>query len=171
MNEARYEELSQIGITLANHFACVYYVDIETGSYHEYVYTESMSKRGLPVSGEDYFADFGIYASKWLHPDDLEYVLRVHDKKDILEKLSRDRTVSLVYRMILHGCIDHGRLVYVMCEDRKHIICCFENIEDEFRAKKEQEQDLQSAKLMARLDKLTGIRNKKRIHGIFCIYR
>ena len=47
-----------------------------------------------------------------------------------------------------------------MCEDRKHIICCFENIEDEFRAKKEQEQDLQSAKLMARLDKLTGIRNK-----------
>ena len=37
-----HEELSQIGITLANHFACVYYVDIETGSYHEYVYTESM---------------------------------------------------------------------------------------------------------------------------------
>ncbi|MCR4762604.1 MAG: diguanylate cyclase [Lachnospiraceae bacterium] len=155
-----HDELSQIGITLANHFACVYYVDIETGSYREYVYTKAMSRRGLPVSGEDYFADFRIYASKWLHPDDLEYVLRAHDKKDILEKLSRDRTVSLVYRMIIHGCIDHGRLVYVMCEDKTHIICCFENIEDEVRAKKEQEQDLQSARLMARLDKLTGIRNK-----------
>ena len=155
-----HEELSQIGITLANHFACVYYVDIDTGSYHEYVYTEAMGRQGLPVSGEDYFADFRIYASKWLHPDDLEYVLRSHDKKEILEKLSHDRTVSLVYRMIIHGCIDHGRLVYVMSEDKKHIICCFENIEEEFRAKREQEQDLASAKLMARLDKLTGIRNK-----------
>ncbi len=47
-----------------------------------------------------------------------------------------------------------------MCEDKKHIICCSENIEEEFRAKKEQEQDLQSAKIMARLDELTGVRNK-----------
>ena len=35
-------ELSQIGITLANHFACVYYVDIETGSYREYVFAEGV---------------------------------------------------------------------------------------------------------------------------------
>ena len=58
------------------------------------------------------------------------------------------------------ACIEHGRLIYIMCEDKKHIICCFENIEEEFRAKKEQEQDLRSAKIMARLDELTGVRNK-----------
>ena len=53
-----HEALSQMGLALANHFARVYYVDIETGSYSEYVYTEAMDKAGLPVSGEDYFADF-----------------------------------------------------------------------------------------------------------------
>ena len=155
-----HEALSQMGLALVNHFACVYYVDIETGSYSEYVYTEAMDKAGLPKSGEDYFADFNTYASRWIHPKDLEFVLRVHNKKAILKKLSHDRTDSLAYRMIIHGCIEHGRLIYIMCEDNKHIICCFENIEEEFRAKKEQEQDLRSAKLMARLDELTGVRNK-----------
>ena len=155
-----HEALSQMGLALVNHFACVYYVDIETGSYSEYVYTEAMDKAGLPKSGEDYFADFNTYASRWIHPKDLEFILRFHNKTDILKKLFRDRTDSLAYRMIIHGCIEHGRLIYIMCEDNKHIICCFENIEEEFRAKKEQEQDLRSAKLMARLDELTGVRNK-----------
>ena len=155
-----HEALSQMGLALVNHFACVYYVDIETGSYSEYVYTEAMDKAGLPKSGEDYFADFNTYASRWIHPKDLEFMLRFHNKTDILKKLFRDRTDSLAYRMIIHGCIEHGRLIYIMCEDNKHIICCFENIEEEFRAKKEQEQDLRSAKLMARLDELTGVRNK-----------
>ena len=155
-----HEALSQMGLALVNHFACAYYVDIETGSYSEYVYTEAMDKAGLPKSGEDYFADFNTYASRWIHPKDLEFLLRFHNKTDILKKLFRDRTDSLAYRMIIHGCIEHGRLIYIMCEDNKHIICCFENIEEEFRAKKEQEQDLRSAKLMARLDELTGVRNK-----------
>ena len=155
-----HEALSQMGLALVNHFACVYYVDIETGSYSEYVYTEAMDKAGLPKSGEDYFADFNTYASRWIHPKDLEFMLRFHNKTDILKKLFRDRTDSLAYRMIIHGCIEHVRLIYIMCEDNKHIICCFENIEEEFRAKKEQEQDLRSAKLMARLDELTGVRNK-----------
>ena len=155
-----HEALSQMALALVNHFACVYYVDIETGSYSEYVYTEAMDKAGLPPSGEDYFADFNTYAYRWIHPQDLEFMLRFHNKTDILKKLFRDRTDSLAYRMIIHGCIEHGRLIYIMCEDNKHIICCFENIEEEFRAKKEQEQDLRSAKLMARLDELTGVRNK-----------
>ena len=35
-----------------------------------------------------------------------------------------------------------------------------ENIEDDYRRNKEQQRDLQSARRMARLDVLTGIRNK-----------
>ena len=41
-----HEALSQMGLALVNHFACVYYVDIETGSYSEYVYTEAMDRGG-----------------------------------------------------------------------------------------------------------------------------
>ncbi|MBR4344227.1 MAG: diguanylate cyclase [Lachnospiraceae bacterium] len=154
------EALSQIGITLAKHFDCVYYVDVDTGSYYEYVHAESMDKHGIPESGRDYFYDFRSYLSKWICPDDLEFVMHIHDKKEMLTNLSNNKTFSMTYRMIVNGSVEHVRLVYVMCEDKNHIICCFENVEEEFHAKKEQERDLQSAKRMARLDELTGVRNK-----------
>lgn len=95
-----HEALNQMGLALANHFACVYYVDIETGSYSEYVYTEAMDKAGLPVSGEDYFADFHTYASRWIHPKDLEFVLCFHNKKDILKNISCARIKNTSYAVL-----------------------------------------------------------------------
>ncbi len=154
------EALSQMGITLANHFDCVYYVDIKTGNYHQFVHMDSIDKLGIPKSGEDFFSDFRSNAAKWIHPGDLQLVMYIHEKKVITKKLSHDKTLSMIYRMIINGDTEHIRLIYVMCEDKEHIICCLERIEEEIRTKKEQEQDLKSAKRMARLDELTGIRNK-----------
>ena len=159
MNSNR-EELSQIGITLANHFDSVYYVDIKTGNYHEYVHLDSFDRIGIPESGEDYFSDFRYFADKWLDPRDLPLAIQIHEKNGIIGKLSQDKTFSMIYRMIINGNIEHIRLIYVMCEDKDHIICCLERIEEEIRTKREHEQDLQSAKRMAKLDELTGIRNK-----------
>jgi len=51
------------------------------------------------------------------------------------------------------------RHVEIMCKDGKHLVCCLENIEEEIRKSEEKERDLQSAKLMARRDGLTGVRN------------
>ena len=53
------------------------------------------------------------------------------------------------------------RHIDIMCEDKKHIIVCNENVEEEFRKKQEQEQNLRSVQRLARRDGLTGIRNKK----------
>ena len=159
MNNNR-EALSQIGITLANHFDCVYYVDVKTGNYHEYVHMESMDKLGVPESGEDFFSDCLSNAAKWIHPDDLQLAMHVLEKKTLLNKLSYDKTFSIICRMIRNGNTEHVRHIFIMCEDKEHILCCLERIEEEIRTKKEQEQNLQSAKRMARLDELTGIQNK-----------
>lgn len=53
--EGNSEAFSQIGSTLANHFDCVYYVDVKTGKYHEYVHMDSLDKLGIPQSGIDGF--------------------------------------------------------------------------------------------------------------------
>ncbi len=154
------EALSQIGITLANHFDCVYYVDIKTSNYHEYVHIESLNKLGIPESGEDFFSDCLSNAAKWIHPNDLQLAMHVLEKKILLDKLAYDKTFSMICRMIINGNTEHVRHIFIMCEDNEHILCCLERIEEEIRAKKEQEQNLQSAKRMANLDNLTGIRNK-----------
>jgi len=49
--------------------------------------------------------------------------------------------------------------IVIMCRDRKHIVCCLENIEKEVREREEKEKNLQSAERMARRDELTGVRN------------
>ena len=154
------EALSQIALTLTHHFDSLYYIDIESGNYTEYIPHKLFKGLDIPAYGEDFFSEVQESASKCVHPDDLELVIKLHDKEAMLDRLYSNKSYSVVYRLILHGNIMHMRHFELMCDDRKHIICCLENIEEEFRRKEEQEKDLQSARRMARMDALTGIRNK-----------
>ena len=154
------EALNQIALTLAHHFDSLYYVDIKSGKYYEYMPNTLFEGLNIPSHGEDFFTESQQNAPKCVHPDDLELVIKLHNKEAMLSRLSKDKSYSAVYRLILNGNIIHMRHFEIMCEDQMHIICCLENIEEEFRKKEEQERDLQSARRMARMDALTGIRNK-----------
>ena len=99
-----YVALSQIGITLAKHFDCVCYVDIDTNNYYAYVHMKSMDKLGIPESGNDYFVDFRHNAAKWIYRDDLDLVMSMHNKKDILENLSPEVLYQLLILMLLLIC-------------------------------------------------------------------
>lgn len=154
------EALSQIALTLAHHFDSLYYIDIESGNYTEYIPHNLFKGLDIPAHGEDFFSESRENASKCVHPEDLELVISLHDKEAMLGRLSRDNSYSAVYRLILQGNVIHIQHFELMCDDRKHIICCLKNIEEEFCQKEEQEKDLQSARRMARMDALTGIRNK-----------
>ena len=151
---------NQIATTLAGHFDSLFYVDIATGNYTEFVPTRLFEELKIPQEGNDFFALSQKNAHKYVHPDDLDIVLRIHDKETILENLKKNGTYSISCRLIINGEIVHIRHVDLMCEDGKHILFCMENIDDEVREKEEQKRNLQSAERMARLDVLTGIKNK-----------
>lgn len=150
----------EIGLALAKHFDSLYYIDIETGNYEEFIHMNLFDEVNIPDKGKDFFRDAQDNAYKCVHPYDLDRVIALHDKKTMLINLTLNSFYSTVYRLLVNGKTNHVRHISIMCEDQKHIICCLENIENEIRAKREQQRDLQSAKRMARLDDLTGIRNK-----------
>ena len=152
--------LNHIATSLSKHFDSLYYVDIETGEFKEFVASDMLSKLGIPKEGEDFFYLSQTNAYKCVHPDDLETVRKLHDKNTVLERLSKDNHYSIVCRLILDGKIIHVRHIFVMCEDEKHLLCCMENVESEFQEKAEQKRNLQSAERMAHRDELTGIKNK-----------
>ncbi len=152
--------LDQIARTLTKHFDSLYYVDIETGNYTEYTAGKMLMPAEIPQNGTDFFTDAQQNAYKCVHPDDLDMVIDLHDKAVMLEHLSQNRFFSVVYRLLINGEIIRVRHFEIMCEDKKHILCCLENIEDEVREREEREKDLKSAQRMARIDALTGIRNK-----------
>ncbi|MBR5361438.1 MAG: diguanylate cyclase [Lachnospiraceae bacterium] len=150
---------NQIATTLAGHFDSVFYVDIETGEYTEFVSTQLFKDINFPKEGEDFFAMSKDNASGFVHPNDIDLVLRIHDRETIRDYLNKNGSYSISCRLHVNGKTMHIRHIEMMCEDKRHVLFCMENIDDEVREKEEQLQHLKSVEMMAKIDRLTGIRN------------
>ena len=150
----------QVANTLAKQFDSLYYVDIESGSFIEFFHSEMLSGLNLPPQGNDFFTFLSEQAKRTVHPDDLDYVQSLIDKEKLLKKLSENNSSLIVFRFVLDGNIMHVCHFSILCDDKKHILGCIKNIESEFLEREEQENLLQSAERLARLDELTGIKNK-----------
>ena len=151
---------NQIAKTLSRHFDSLYYVEIETGDFVEFVPPVILGDIKVSEKGKDFFEISRNNAAKFVHPDDLNLVLRIYTKETILEKLTNNNSYSVATRLIVDGKIIHIRHIDIMCEDKKHILMCMENIDKEVQEKEEQKKNLESAERMARRDELTGIKNK-----------
>ena len=150
---------NQIAETLAAHYDSVFYVDAESGQYTELVPTQILAELRIPEEGQDFFSMAKANADKYVHPDDLDLVLMIHDKKTIVDTVTKAGSYSVSCRLLIDGNIKHIRHVDMLCEDRKHILFCMENIDDEVREKEAQQEKLRSAERKVRLDELTGSKN------------
>ena len=150
----------QVATILAKQFDSLYYVDIESDHFREFFHSQMLDEMNLPEQGTDFFAFLSEQARRVVHPDDMEYVLQLIDKEALLEKLSENNSSLIVCRFILGGQVKHVCHFSVMCEDGKHILGCIKNIEREFLEREEQEALITSVERLARLDELTGVKNK-----------
>ncbi|MBR5965995.1 MAG: diguanylate cyclase [Treponema sp.] len=151
---------THIANSLSKHFDSLYYVEIDTGKYIEFIRPKLVPEWDIPKEGDSFFFKASKNACKFVHPDDLQNVFKFLDKAAVLRNLAKNDTCSLTCRLVIDGKVVYVRHVNIMCEDRKHVLCCMENIDEEVRQKSEQERNLQSAEQMARRDELTGIKNK-----------
>ena len=151
---------SHIATSLAKRFDCLYYVDIETNDYIEFIQPKVLASVNIPKEGKDFFVTATKNAYNYVHPDDLSKMLKIHDKENVLKNLAKGKSYSVSGRVVRDGKMVYTRFVVVMCEDKKHILCGMEDIDDEVREKEEQAKNLLSAERMARRDELTGIKNK-----------
>ena len=149
-----------VATTLAKEFDSLYYVDTETDNFIEFFHSQMLDELNLPAQGEDFFLFLSEQAKRIVHPDDLENVLQLINKESLLKKLSENNSSLVVCRFILSGNITHICHFSVMCEDKRHILGCIKNIESEFIDREEQETLLKSAEALARLDEMTGVKNK-----------
>lgn len=160
LNNVNITGFYQVAVSLAEHFSTMYYVEIDSENFVEFIPSKLHEKNILPKSGTGFFKLAAENAWKYVHPDDLETVLRKHSKEAILAALSKSGSYSLGFRIVLDGKTLHVRHVDVMCQDKKHIIFCMENIEAEYQEREENKKNLLSAERMARRDELTGFGNK-----------
>lgn len=154
------EGFSQVAITLIEHYDCVYYVDIATGQYTNLVPMKKMKKIGAPFYGEDFFHDLKKCTEKFIHQNDLDNFNQTFDKELTQKQMADSKSFSVIYRVQIEGKYIHLRHSVFLCQDKEHILCCLENIEEEFQKNEILKKKLESEKRMARFDELTGVRNK-----------
>ena len=126
------EGFSQVAITLIDHYDCVYYVDINTGNYTNLVYMKEMERIGVPFYGDDFFSDLRKCTERVIHPNDIDNFRLTFDKELTKEQISDRKSFSVIYRVLIGGKPVHLRHSVFRCHDREHILCCLENIEEEF---------------------------------------
>lgn len=152
---------NQVATTLAKHFDSMYYIEIESGNYCEFMPSKLLKGLNIPKQGADFFAFSRNNAPKVVHPDDLELVMKIHDRDEILKILSENDSYTVSCRLIIDGKVIHIRHVDIMCEDKKHFLFCMENVDEEVREAEVQKENLRYAERMARFDELTGVKNQK----------
>lgn len=150
----------QISIALSDYYDCMYYVDIESKLFMEFLPSRLFKDIPHQKSGNRFIKFARTTARKYVHPNDLKKIISIYDKKKLQELISNGAPYSVPIRLVLNDKIIHTRHVIIICEDKKHLLSCIVNIENEVQEKAEQKHHLMSAERMARRDELTGIKNK-----------
>ncbi len=131
---------NQIAAGLAKHFDTLYYIDAETGAYFEFSSNDEYKELNIPQRGSDYFAESRKNTRKFVHPDDREFVLSLHYPDVMKKKLAEDGKFSFTFRLRYSGEYKNFRHTVFWAEDKKHIIICMENIEDEINTRRKIEE-------------------------------
>ena len=135
---ARQKEVyNQITASLAGQYDTLYYIDLETNTYVEISSTDEYKKLNVPATGSDFFAESRRSVRKYVHPEDQEEAIRLHYKDTMLNNIKHRNSYSVAYRLVVDGKVKHIRHTEIMASDKKHIIVCVENIDDEIKAQLE----------------------------------
>ncbi len=138
--QSEYEVYNQIAGSLAEHFDTLYYVDLETDGYFECSSTDVYKNMNIPRKGGDFFAESRKNLKRYVHPEDVDRVLHLYDKENMLNNLKSFKHYSDTYRLIVNGEVLHCRCMQILAADKRHLLVGIENINEEVKAKEALEE-------------------------------
>ncbi len=135
LETARQKEIyDHIASSLAAQYDTLYYINIDDNTYSEISSTDEYKKLNVRATGNDFFAESRRSIAKYVHPEDQGKALAIHYKDVMLDNLKNRNSYSVAYRLVVNGKVSHIRHTEIMARDRKHLIVCIENIDEEVRA-------------------------------------
>lgn len=131
-----------IGGALASRYEAIYYVNTETDGYIRFSSSDDYAKLGTTVKGDDFFSDCDADIRKYVHKEDVDYLLSEIDKKTLLKNLESNRTMSFTYRQVLGDGTQFVRMNIVRApNDDKHIVLGVLNVDLQIKHEQELEEE------------------------------
>ena len=148
---------------LTGNFICVYVVDPATDRYREFSATDNyVESFAQAKEGEDFFEKVREVAQLYNHPKDLNLFLSAFTKENILAEIERSGIFTLGYRLMMGGKALHVQMKAAMVEEKEgpRLVVGLNDIDVQVRQAQETGKRLAQAQTQARIDALTGIKNK-----------
>ena len=149
----------------------IYYIDLETESYMEFVANGDYRDLKLEITGENFFEEAMKNIQSVLYVDDQERVAQAI-QREALQRALADRPAYFIdYRVVLGGKLIYYRLkaIYADPADRRHIIIGVSNVHGQIAEallrEAEQSRALRMAREFANRDALTGVKTKNVFAG------
>ena len=147
-----------ISKALAGNYTAIYYLDIQTDDYIEFI--SQPHKEGLEVqtSGSNFFDYFPRVLANRIHPDDEKAFYKEFTRDNFYEKLASGQPFIITYRLLQNNRWSYVQLKALGIEnpDDTHIIISISDIDDQIRREEEQIEAIR----LANLDGLTGVCSK-----------
>ncbi len=147
---------------LIGDFLCVYVIDLDTGSYREFSCSQRIESLKIPGEGDDIFEELRKRATMILDPEDVNRFLALFTRQEVLSGIERNGMYSITLRMIFEGSPNYIQLKAALVDEKEgsKLVVGINDIDDMVRQEKEYARRLEQARSMAKIDALTGVRNK-----------
>ena len=164
-----YEKARRTGIiythiaqTLARNYTDMYYVNLDTDEYIEYVTNGEHQALTETRRGWHFFEECQIEVNEFVHPDDRAEFARAMERKNLLAALENSNVFMMQYRLMTdHGPMYVRMKVSRMEDDRRFIIIAIADVDEEVKqhlaAERVKEEEIAYARLRALAGDFIGL--------------
>lgn len=147
---------------LNNNLIVLYMVDLETGQFSEYSSTQDYKKLGIETHGSEFFKTTIKNSFGTIHPDDLELFQSQVTKENTLDAIEQAGIFILDYRMMRGERTTYVRFKASRFEEDGKAMLIVGLLDEDVQIRREKKivDDLSTARKMATIDALTGVKNK-----------
>ena len=158
---------------LADDYAAMYYIDIETGEFLEYITSQEYKEMNIPISGQDFYGESLANIEQFVYPDDQDVARSYYSKEAMLANLEGRKSYSYKYRLMVDGQPRMYLFTLKRSKDGRNFVLYEKDIDADIKAEaerkefeKKQIRALHTERELARRDELTGVRNATAYHEL-----
>ena len=148
---------------LTGSFIAMYAVDPETEHYREFGSSDGYEERYNQMrEGENFFETARASCRIYNYPEDVGLFLSIFTKENVMAEIERSGIFTLGYRLNMDGKPINVLLKAAMIEERegRRLIVGINDVEAQIRQEEEYKRNLAQAQKQAKIDALTGVKNK-----------
>ena len=155
---------ARIAQALTGEYFSIYYVNLDTNAFIEFSSADKYKELQTENNGIDFFESCLHNAPLAVHEDDLETVLYVLNKENMLKELDENGSISVTYRLVNGGKSVYAHMKIILMEDSendsRHVVVGVSNIDAQIR------RELKFAEAQALAKQNSAIKKAAIIGGI-----